>query len=138
MDSRYYFVIAVSLYGIASFLHRIAATKIGISNVQIVSVVVSILALPIILGYLKHDYHKFEFYGLAISIVASILAAIGNILVFNGLAKATNAGSLGVMISLYPVISLILAVIFLHEQITLQKAIATCLMIIGAVTLALT
>jgi drug/metabolite transporter (DMT)-like permease len=135
MDSRYYFVIAVCLYGVASFLHRIAAIKIGVTNIQIFSAVISLISLPVILSLLKTDSVKFYGSGFAFAIVASCLAVTGNIFMITGNIRSSSPGSLGMVISLYPTISLILAVIFLHEQITIQKAIATCLIILGALLL---
>lgn len=133
MDNKYFFAIAVLLYGISSFMHRIAASKISGYYIQLIATIVTVCTLPLFSFIFKNNQYKVEFNGLLISFLASCLAAVGNMAFLFGISKTTNAGSLGMIISLYPTISLILSVIFLHENITIQKAIAACLMIIGSV-----
>lgn len=136
MDSRYLFALAVVCYGLASFFHRIAATKISAYHIQLLATVINVATLPIFILFSSNNI-KFNFNGAAISLFASCLAAVGTIFFLNGITR-TNSSGLGMVISLYPTISLILSVIFLHEQITIQKAIASCLMIAGAIIMIVT
>jgi len=133
MDNKYLFSIAVLLYGCASFLNRIAAGKISGYYIQLIATIVTVVTLPIFFLIFKNNQYKYETSGVLIAFLASCLVAIGNMFLLFGISRASNAGSLGMVISLYPTIGLILSVIFLHEHITIQKAIAVCLMIIGSI-----
>lgn len=137
MDYRYLFLVTTFCYGLASFLNRSVADKIHPYYMQMVIASTSITLVPLYLYLAKGSKSNIncDAYSIVVVVAATIISIIGSLIMFYATAKVSHSGSLGMIISIYPVISLILSVIFLHETINTQKIIAICLMIIGTILL---
>lgn len=139
MQHKWFFLISVILFGISSFLNRLAADRINPYYIHIVVSSTGLILIPLHL-YLAQATKQdviFNTQGVMLTFASAILSVIGSLVFMFAIRKVDNAGSLGMIVSLYPSVGLILAVIFLHEKIKLQQIFAFALMLLGALIMSL-
>ena len=139
MQYKWLFIISVILFGISSFLNRLAADKINPYYIHVVASSTGLFLIPLHL-YLAQATKQdviFNTTGVLLTFSSAIISVIGSLIFMFAIRRVENVGSLSMIISLYPSVGLILAVIFLHEKIKMQQIIAFAFMILGAVMMSL-
>jgi drug/metabolite transporter (DMT)-like permease len=139
MQYKWLFLVSVTLFGISSFLNRLAADKINPYYIHVVASSTGLILIPLHL-YLAQTTKQdviFNTAGVLLTFSSAILSIVGSLIFMFAIRKVQNVGSLSMILSLYPSIGLILAVIFLHEKIKMQQIIAFALMVTGAMMMSL-
>lgn len=139
MQYKWLFLVSVTLFGISSFLNRLAADKINPYYIHVVASSTGLILIPLHL-YLAQTTKQdviFNTTGVLLTFSSAILSIVGSLIFMFAIRKVQNVGSLSMILSLYPSIGLILAVIFLHEKIKMQQIIAFALMVTGAMMMSL-
>jgi hypothetical protein len=139
MQYKWLFLVSVTLFGISSFLNRLAADKINPYYIHVVASSTGLILIPLHL-YLAQATKQdviFNTTGVLLTFSSAILSIVGSLIFMFAIRKVQNVGSLSMILSLYPSIGLILAVIFLHEKIKMQQIIAFALMVTGAMMMSL-
>ena len=77
-------------------------------------------SIPVGLGFLAKQRFRIEKSpkGIAFGLTVGILSAIGQLALFAAFRHSSNAAVVTVLTSLYPLVTVVLAVIVLHERLT--------------------
>jgi drug/metabolite transporter (DMT)-like permease len=77
-------------------------------------------SIPVGLGFLMKQRFRIEKSpkGIAFGLTVGILSAIGQLALFAAFRYSSNASVVTVLTSLYPLVTVVLAVIVLHERLT--------------------
>lgn len=128
----------VLLWGTTTFLQRLSADRMSPIAMQIIVALGFAMYVPFAI-HMEGGWHaiKWSGYSIAITLVATILSIIGNVIFYTCLKGSNNTGSMGMFICLYPVITLILSVVFLHETFSIMKVIGILAMIVGTIFLSI-
>ena len=92
---------------------------------------------------MRHIYYigfsniKWCYSSVILTATASVLSIFGSLLLNYSLQNNQNSGSQTMMISLFPVVTLFLSVIFLGEKLNNYKIIGVISMIIGTIFLSI-
>lgn len=127
--------ICILIFGVTTFLNRLSLEKMSPFMIQIVVGFSYVLYLPFALYYFGINNIKWCYSGLLLTFIASFLSIFATLLLNYSLQNNQNSGSQTMMISLFPVVSLFLSIIFLDEKLTYNKIIGVILMITGTVFL---
>lgn len=130
-----YAMIALFLWGIWGFLAKIASQAMSSYTLLLLGLIGAFIMFPVYLtlffNHLRFSWHNPVYYCAPLAGAASALAAF-----FFYLAVSKGEASRVVAITAtYPVITLILAFIFLGEQITFQKTVGVIVTVIGILLL---
>lgn len=89
--------------------------------------------------HLSGGFHniKWSGYSIGLTLIATFLSICGNIILYTCLRGSNHTGSMTMLLCLYPVITLLLSIVFLHETFTLFKVIGILAMVIGTICLSL-
>jgi transporter family protein len=124
------------IWGFTTFLNKISVDKMSPLLMQIIVGICYIIFIPIAVrlsGGISNI--KWSTQSVLITVFCTILSIFANTALYFSLKGNNHAGRSSMIISLYPVITLLLSVIFLKECITLTKLIGIILMIMGAIIL---
>lgn len=129
-------LLCVLIWGTTTFMQKLSADKMSPMLMQLVIGVAFIAFAPIAIkmeGGINNL--KWNTTSVILSFVASILAIIANVLMYSALSNNKHSGSSTMIIALYPVVTLLLSAIFLHEQFSIPKIIGCVTMVVGALIL---
>lgn len=121
MKSPYLLIAAIIiLWGLWGFFNKIAIHRIG-QQVNLWNTV-SIVILILFYLYVSRQLFPFknDFLGISLSLIAGASSAVATILFFILLGKQP-AGYLVAVTALYPLITILLSVLFLHENVSLRQ-----------------
>jgi len=76
--------------------------------------------------------YKWSAYSVILTVIATFCSITANILLYTSLKGSDHSGTSTMMISLYPVVTLILSVFILHENFTISKIVGVAVMLFGA------
>jgi drug/metabolite transporter (DMT)-like permease len=114
-------------------MQKLASDKMSPLLMQVVVGTTFIFLIPFFIrveGGLGHL--KWNATSIIITFVAAIFSITANIMMYTALSNNKNTGSSMMLVSLYPVVTLLLSAIFLHEQFSTGKIIGILTMIVGA------
>lgn len=138
---KVYFLIAVLLLGISNFLSRIALFKINSLYYQIITGTIGLIAVPFYFSMLayNHSANQINLHNILLVVIATVIALIASQIITHTIHSAQeNIMNVNVWVALYPIVSYILSVIFLHETLSNYKIIGILLMVAGAIMVGLT
>jgi len=122
-------ILMILCWGIGSFIFKFTTNSI---HPLMVNLILDILYC--ILGIFTWSYFKFDTRvnasGLIITIIGGILYFIAVICYFTAIQKG-DVGQITILVSVYPVLTLILSMIFLGERLTLSKFVGIILVGLG-------
>ncbi len=139
IDKFTIFLIAVVFlsWGFSVFLDKLAANRLGIrgSMIYLFSMLPALLVLGFYLlwGYKIWGFNRVGVLWMTIATILNIIALVAYYLVFT---KAEASWAVTVT-ALYPICTIILAFIFLHETITLTKVVGIVLAMVALVFLSI-
>ena len=128
-------LVCVLMWGISTFLNKLAVEQMPAFLMQITAGFIYIIFMPTAYLFVMNKGYKWSSYGIALTLIATAISVSANILLYMSMKGNSNAGASTMLVSLYPVITLFLSILLLHEQITLYKVLGTIAMIIGTVFL---
>ena len=105
---------------------------------QVVAAVVLCLFIPIMLKMsdVSNPFtYKWSPYSVALTAIAAMISIAANIFLYLSLKGSSQSGSTAMLIALYPVVTLVLSVLFLHEQLSNLKIMGIISMIVGTIFL---
>ncbi len=126
------------MWGTSTFLNRLSVERVSPFLLQVIVGITYTCYIPIALklsGINNPISYKWSMYSVILTGSATICSIIANIILYMTLKGSNTTGSSTMIISLYPIVTLFLSAIFLHEQFTPIKIIGIITMIIGAVLL---
>lgn len=132
----YFFVSVVFLgWGSSVFFDKLAANKLGNRglSIYVIALLPSLLVTLFYLlwGYKWFGYDRIGVVWVTLSYVFNIIALVAYYLVFT----KTDASWASAVTALYPVFTIILAIIFLHEKLSLTRFIGIFLAMLAVVFL---
>lgn len=135
MSWLFFSLICLLIYGIWGFLSKFISTELNAPSMLIYSLLGSTLGIPIyILTYRNSFSFQWGNGWTYLAILVGMFTSLGAFFFFNAIAQG-EASKVVVITSLYPVITAILAFIFLQETITLTKLIGILFCLIGIIIL---
>lgn len=136
MNNLFIFL-CIILWGVGTFLNRLSVERMPSSLMQVVVAIGYVLFIPIAikLGEYTNPGYKWSLYSVLLTLLATAISISANIFLYLSLKGNNNSGASTMLISLYPTVTMILSVIFLHEQLTYNKIIGVIMMVIGAIFL---
>jgi transporter family protein len=113
----WYSVLAVLAWGAWAVLSKLASSEIPAESLQFLFTVGT---LPVAIALLVGRRFKVEPSpkGISFSVANGVVSAIGILALFAAFRSGGNTGVITVTTSLYPVITVVLAILILHEQLT--------------------
>jgi drug/metabolite transporter (DMT)-like permease len=138
MNSNLLLLLCVLLWGTTTFLQRLSADHM---NPVVMQMIVALgFALFVPFGIWQQggwSNIKWSALSIGITLIATFMSLTGNILFYTVLKGSNHTGAQSLFLCLYPVVTLILSVLFLHETFTLFKIVGIIAMIVGTVFLSL-
>ena len=132
-----FIIICACLWGITTFLQKLSCEHMHPILVQVIVAFGFILYIPIAFKIIPSSEYHWSKFSICVSLLATALSLVANILLYTSLRHNENPGSSVMLVCLYPVVTLLLSVIFLHEQLSVGKMVGILGMIIGACFLSL-
>lgn len=130
--------LCVILWGISTFLNRLSVETASPLILQIIVGLGYVIYLPIALK-LSGIGNPLEFHwslrSVLLTLCATICSILANVMLYSFLKGSHHTGSNTMLLSLYPVVTLLLSAMFLHEHFTLPKILGIASMIGGAILL---
>lgn len=111
---------ATFLWGLWAFFAKIASDKIGV-QASLWDSITLIFAIIIYLGLTKELSNlKADKFGITMALLAGLCAGVASVFFFIVIQKKP-AGIVITLSSLYPIITILLSLVFLKENLTLNK-----------------
>ena len=131
METQYYLIIVSILgYGIASICYKLANNSLPPIMVSAISTCVYIILLPITFYFVKVDT-RLNSSGIFWSVVAALCTCAASLGYFYALKNGGEAGRTTILVALYPGITLLLSMMFLHEHLSIRQGIGIVLALIS-------
>ncbi|MFP4132536.1 MAG: EamA family transporter [Halothece sp.] len=135
MSWLFFSLICLLIYGVWGFLSKFISAELNAPSMLIYSLLGSALGIPIyILTYRNSFSFQWDNGWTYLGILVGIFTSLGAFFFFNAIAQG-EASKVVVITSLYPIITAILAFIFLQETITVTKLIGILFCLIGIIIL---
>ena len=135
MNPNLIIIFCAFLWGVSTFLNRIAAKTTSPFFMQIVVGLMYLMYIPIALRILGLNNIKNNLSNIWIVVLATAISITANILLYIGLKNSSSSGI--TLVSLYPAIAVTLSAVFLHESLSLYKIIGIIAMILGVIFLSI-
>jgi drug/metabolite transporter (DMT)-like permease len=130
--------LCVILWGVSTFLNRLSVETASPLILQIIVGVGYVMYLPIALK-LSGIGNPFEFHwsmhSVVLTLCATVCSIVANVMLYTYLRGSHHTGSSTMLLSLYPVVTLLLSAIFLNEHFSMTKILGIMAMVSGAVLL---
>ncbi len=128
--------LCVIIWGCSMFLNRLSVERMSPIVMQVLTGIVFICGMPFLIR-LSGGWSNIRWSPLSIFLTstATILSISANILLYTSLRGSQTTGASAMVISLYPVVTLLLSAIFLSEQFSCLKITGIVCMIAGALML---
>jgi len=133
MKSNLIFVLCACLWGTSTFINRIAAKNVSPFIMQIIVGIIYILYIPIAIRTIGIENLKINFLNASMILISTTISLVANILLYMAIRQSETSSVM--LVSLYPAVSVVLAVVFLNESLSLFKIIGIITMVVGAVIL---
>jgi transporter family protein len=128
-------LICLFIYGVWGFLSKFLTMGLNAPSMLIYSLLGSALGIPLyILTYRDSFSFPWENHWTYLAMLVGVFTSLGAFFFFNAIALG-EATKVVVITSLYPVITAILALIFLNETLTLSKLLGILLCLAGIIIL---
>ncbi|MBI2656832.1 EamA family transporter [Candidatus Woesearchaeota archaeon] len=136
MEIYAYFVLILLAWGLWGFFGKYALKFINPISLILYETIGAIIFQITVLAFLFYSKHKFDANntGISIAMLVALFGVIGTILFFFTLSK-TKASVLVPLTALYPVVTVLLSIIFLKEKVTLAQGIGIALAVVASILL---
>ena len=133
MSSTYLILFSIVGWGIGSLFYKVANDNAHPIMVSSIVTLVYIIITPIPFFFMKFE-RSINGTGLLFTILGALCMCIGSMGYFYALRRG-NAGSITVLTSLYPAVTLILSSVFMKESFSLKQGFGIGLALIAFVLL---
>ena len=135
MSNQLLIAIAIVAWGIAPLFAKVATSNIDPVMVSVVQTGLYIFLAPVSVWLLKPNTH-INMVGSVAALAAGLIAALGSLAYLYALKKG-QAGIVAACTSIYPVVTLMLSMVFMGEGFSVRKGIGIALTLCGVAVLAL-
>lgn len=130
---QYLVLASIFGWGIGSLFYKLATNNTHPIMVSAIVASVSLVVMPLAFIFVKFP-KEINGAGILYAVLGALCMDIGTLAYFYAL-KRSEAGLTTTITALYPALTLILSMIFLHEGITIKKAIGIGLALISFIIL---
>lgn len=127
----FYTVITACLWGVWGFFSKLASRSVTPKNLLLLGSLGGILVLPI---YISMFYKQFRFEwncpNYYYAILGGIAGSIGGVFFYQAISKG-EISRIVVITAMYPIITVLLSLVILHERLTPYKIAGICFALIG-------
>jgi len=125
MSLPYLIALAIFGWGVGSLFYKVANDAIHPLMVSTIVTVVYVIMTPVAFVTTKFD-KTLNWTGVAFSILGGVAMGVGSI-GYSFALKKGGAGEITAVAALYPALTLILSMLFLHEEMSVRKGIGILL-----------
>jgi len=130
-------LLCILLWGVSSFLNRLSVERMPPLLMQVIVGSVFFFYIPVALKLTGEGFHnplhyKWSPYSVILTVIATLCSIGANVLLYTSLKGDNQSGVSSMMISLYPVVTLILSVFILHQHFSIWKFVGVAVMLLGA------
>ena len=127
-------LITVILFGISIFFRKLAVDRIHPYQIQVISGLVYLLLIPFwFIVCNKEKLTHYDFNGVVLSIIVALMSVAAAISYGFALKYTDSPGVTSALVSLSPIITMTLSILFLSEKLSFFKIIAFFLALLSAV-----
>ncbi|MCB5230665.1 MAG: EamA family transporter [Candidatus Cloacimonas sp.] len=125
-----YTLLSLFFYGFWAFFPKVASLYLPVKEVIVYETIGAIIVAASVFISMRGKY-EFSWPGLIFSILAGITGLVGTLFFLKALTSSDKTSVIVTMTALYPLITIILAVLFLKETITLKNGIGIAFALIA-------
>jgi drug/metabolite transporter (DMT)-like permease len=125
----------IVLWGTSTFLNRLSVETSSPILLQVIVGLGYVIYLPIALKLSGIDnpfQYRWSMHSVLLTLGATTCSIVANVLLYGFLKGNNHTGANTMLISMYPIVTLLLSVAFLHERFSLIKVAGILTMIGGA------
>lgn len=135
MQSNIFVILSILGWGIGSFLYKLANNTLHPIMVSTIAMGLYAVLLPLVWVFLKFD-HTVNVPGVIYALTGSLCLCIAT-LGYSYALRGGAAGQVTFLTALYPALTLLLSMIFLHETMNLKKGLGILLALASFLMLSL-
>lgn len=134
MKNLHLIIACIILFGFSTFFRKLALDRVHPFQLQIVAAGVYAVLIPFWI-YMSNKVQATEYssMGIGLIILCTVIHIIGAVAFGFLLKESNNVGVLSALVSLSPVVTVTLSMIFLGEQFSFWKVIAFLLALFSAI-----
>ena len=123
-------------WGVGGFVAKIASNRIG--NHAVFWEIVGYTLVAVIWAFcvLKSGVASADRLGIGLALVAGVVGSVGGVLYFVLLARE-SLGLVTALTALYPLVAVVLGVVFLHESVTIQRIVGVLFAVVAVYLLSI-
>lgn len=127
-------ILCIVVFGIATFFRKLAVDQIHPFQLQIISTSIYLLLVPIwIYATNKIGQTTYSTSGIIYAVLTVLFYTVGSVSFGFVLRNTINTGVVSALVSLSPVVTLGLSMLFLHENFSPMKVVAFFLALASAI-----
>lgn len=127
-------ITSICLFGISVFFRKLAVDRITPYQIQIVSAAVYVALLPFwLMVCSKQGTTTYDGMGVVYSVICIITSIVAAIAFGFALKQTNSPGVVSALVSLSPVVTIALSILFLHEKVSTMKVMAFILALASAI-----
>lgn len=126
MKTNIFVILSILGWGIGSFLYKIANQNLHPIMVSTIAICLYTILLPCIWAFVKFD-HTINTIGIMYALAGSLCMCIATVSFSYALRNGGQAGRITFATALYPALTLILSMLFLHETLDIKKGVGILL-----------
>jgi transporter family protein len=134
MSYQLLIIFSILGWGVGSFISKLATNVMNPIMISTVVLITDSILLALAFVFLKFDKSAPPV-GIMLSVLFAILMTVGTLGFSFALKAGGSAGTVTVLTSLYPALTLALSCLFLAEPFTLKKAIGISLAVVSFIIL---
>ncbi|HLC94704.1 MAG TPA: DMT family transporter [Patescibacteria group bacterium] len=127
-------LLVIIFWGLWGFFGKLSATRIAGQGSLWNSISLVVITIVFIFATRQAPPLKFDGGGILFGVLAGIFSAIASVL-FYFLLQKKSAGVFGATIAVYPLVTLLLSVVFLKEHVSFVQTIGVVFALVGLVLL---
>jgi bacterial/archaeal transporter family protein len=133
MPLTYLIILTIVGWGVGSFFYKPANDQMHPFMVTMIATCLYCILTPIAFLFVKFD-KTVTVPGITCALLGAIMMGIGSLSYYFAIKKG-GVGEIAAVTSLYPALTLVLSIIFFHEEISWKKGLGIGLALISAVIL---
>ena len=134
MKNLHLIVLCIVLFGLSTFLRKVAVDRIHPFQFQVVATFVYLALLPLWLWMLSRmPPSTYNITGVGFAVLCNLVQIGGAITIGYLFRGAPNAGVISALVSMSPLITLTLSMVFLDENMTIGKGAAFFFALLSAI-----
>lgn len=133
MQLTWLIILTIMGWALGSFFYKPANDQMHPFMVTSIATCLYVIVTPLVFLFVKFD-KTVTFNGTICALLGAVMMGIGSLAYYFAIKKG-GVGEIAAVTSLYPALTLVLSMIFFHEELTWRKGIGICLALISAVVL---